>query len=283
VPEDGHPGAQADENKEGFESQKDLENKDSATLGTGAHVAAVGESGDFPKNLGTNNDPLERPHLERERDARARDREVRGLVAFETRWPTAAADDRQRTAYAWTELSEAEREAALKGIGPFLENLKRLKRSAVPAGWKYLEEKRWTLLEHKPDGTPQIKPFEAHTVEAKAIAVLFAIAGKTSFFYNVIRSDDGTVRYPKPVTPQLLALAQAPQEREWIDLDHRQAGAWEDLLGIFVTVAARSRMQSGSRAPWPWPPGKDGKIYSTGPPETLMTEQDIADLDRLKA
>jgi hypothetical protein len=55
------------------------------------------------------------------------------------------------------------------------------------------------------------------------------------------------------------------------------------MLQAFVTVSARTRLQAGSKAPWPWPPSKDGKIYTTGPPETLMTEQDIADLDRLKA
>src|SRR5262249_34059920 len=95
---DGHPGAQP-------------------SVGTGAQPY-----------VGTNNDPLERPPLERERDARARerkDRKARFLAAFEARWPTAVADDRQRTAYAAEELSEAEEQAALLGIGPFLENQKR--------------------------------------------------------------------------------------------------------------------------------------------------------------
>lgn len=234
-----------------------------------------------PSIHGHINDPRERPNLERERDARARGREARGLVDFETRWPTSAADDRQRTAYAWAELSDADCEEALKGIGPFLENLKRLGRKNVPAGWKYLEEKRWTLLEQKPDARARAQ-FEGGSAEAKALATLYAVAGKSSFFYTVMRGSDGVVRYPKTVMPQLLALAQARHQREWMALDRNQAGAWNGLLSDFVHVDTWTRLREGARAPWPWPPGKDGKIYATGPPDTLMTDQDIADLDQLK-
>jgi hypothetical protein len=79
----------------------------------------------------------------------------------------------------------------------------------------------------------------------------------------------------------------------------QQCGSWKQFLGIgprLITVGRKRReiapgqwvddwpiKEEGLRVPCPWPPGKDGKIYSTGPPETLMTEQDEADLDRLKA
>jgi hypothetical protein len=247
VPTDGHPGAQP-------------------RMGTGAHV-----------EMGTKNVPFEQTPIERERDARARDRKARFLVDFEARWPTAAADNRQRTAYAAGELSETEEVAALAGIGPFLENQKRLGRKNVPAGWRYLEEKRWTLLEQaKEAAAPSSWPRDS--VEAKALAVLHDIAEAGDFFRKVHRRGDG-ISYPKPVTPRLAALAQAPAPSDWATLDHKQAGAWEGLLREFVTVQVRKHLVEGCRAPWPWPPSADGKIYTsaTGPPEVTMTEQDFAD------
>ena len=205
--------------------------------------------------------------------AREHERKAKGLIAFEARWPTSAADDRSRTAHAWDGLTETDREAALKGIGPFLENLKRLGRKNIPAGWKYLEEKRWALLEQKAAlDTPQTTKHDAGSSASRAIAVLYAIAGKTSFLAAVMRSSDGAIWYSRAITPQLLALAQSPPEHEWATLDYRQAGAWEDLLNAFVTVETRNHLQQGSRAPWPWPPRKDGSLC-TGPPEhTLMTD-----------
>src|SRR4029077_760076 len=101
---DGHPGAQP-------------------RAGTGAQPY-----------VGTNNASSERPHIESQRRAREADPTVRFLRLFETLWPTASVDDRHRTAYAAEALSEPERKAALDGIVPFLENLKRLGRKTYPAG-----------------------------------------------------------------------------------------------------------------------------------------------------
>jgi hypothetical protein len=129
-------------------------------VGTGAHPY-----------VGTKNVPLERPLIERERDARAKDRKAKFIAAFEQRWPTAAADNRQRTGYAAEALSEDEEKAALDGIGPFLENLKRLRRTNVPAGWNYLEEKRWTLLEaQKAAGVAGAPPSARRRPRAMAVA-----------------------------------------------------------------------------------------------------------------
>jgi hypothetical protein len=244
LPADGHPGAQP-------------------YVGTGAHTY-----------VGTKNVPLEQTPLERERDTRARDRKARFLVDFEKRWPSAASDNRQRTAYAADALTEAEEAGALAGIAPFLENQKRLHRKNVPAGWRYLEEKRWTLLEAKENGPT----FAAHALdspEARALATLFEIAGKGAFFHTVMKRESG-IFYTRVVTPQLATLAQAMPKADWVALDKRQAGAWEGLLREFVTVH-RPHLKEGDRAPWPWPPRKDGTLSTTGPPETLMTEQDYSD------
>jgi predicted transcriptional regulator len=228
---------------------------------------------------GTKNDPLERPPLERERDARARDRKARFLVSFETRWPSAAADDRQRTAYAAGALSEDEEEPALAGIGPFLANLKRLKRDRVPAGWRYLEEKRWTLLEQPKTATGASNTnYPAGSAEARAITVLYDIARSGEALRRIWRRTDGSIDFRYPMTVQLLALADAPPSSEWVELDHKQAGSWEALLGTaFPSGASRHHPRAGSRAPWPWAPSVTGKIYATGPPDALAKEDDLAD------
>jgi predicted transcriptional regulator len=224
---------------------------------------------------GTKNDPLERPPLERERDARARDRKARFLVAFETRWPTAAADDRQRTAYAAEGLAEDEEGPALAGIGPFLDNLKRLKRDRVPAGWRYLEEKRWTLLE-QPAEVAKSGGYPRGSMEAKAVAVLHEIAGARDYFHKVVQRGD-SVYYRLPVSPRLTALAQAPAVADWITLERNQAAAWETFVSEHLNLQTRQRLREGSRAPWPWPPRKDGTLTATGPPEAGLSEADAED------
>lgn len=245
---DGHPGAQP-------------------YVGTGAQPY-----------VGTKNDPLERPHLERERDARARDRTARFIVDFEKRWPSAAVDDRQRTAYAAEALTEEEQKAALAGIGPFLDDLKRLKRSGVPAGWKYLEDKKWTLLPQKPE-TPTIKSYPLDSVEARAILILHDMVAMREFVMRVSRSADGGLSYRGAMNERLKAMAQAPAPSEWVTLTFQQAMAWERFLSDHITANRVRRMAEGSRAPWHWPPSVEGKIYTTatGPPDMALREQDAAD------
>lgn len=116
-----------------------------------------------------------------------------------------------------------------------------------------------------PDGTP----------EAKALKVLHEIAGKSDFFRAVMWRTHG-VTYAKPVTPRLLALAQAGPKDAWPELTRHGAGSWEDLLRDCLTVAVRRPLREGDRAPWPFAPSREGKLYTTGPP--LMTEQDEKDL-----
>jgi len=247
VPTDQHPGANACD-------------------GTGANAY-----------VGTKNAPLERPLIERERDARAtKDRKARFLVTFEARWPSAAVDDRQRTAYAAGELSEAEEEAALAGIAPFLDLQKKLGRKTTIAAWNYLEQKRWVLLEtQKAEGVATSTVFARDSVEARALIALHDLAGAGEGFRKIYVRAEG-VSYRKPMTPQLSAMAQMPPSAEWITLSRNQAGAWDRLIDGAVTINVWKHLKEGDRAPWPWPPAVDGKLYTaeTGPPEALMTDQD---------
>jgi hypothetical protein len=71
-----------------------------------------------------------------ERETRARVELAKFIAAFEMRWPTAATDDRDRTARAAGALEESEYPAALGGIGPFLEKMKHDGRKHLPTGWR---------------------------------------------------------------------------------------------------------------------------------------------------
>jgi hypothetical protein len=249
----GHPGAQP-------------------SVGTPAHTY-----------VGTKNAPLERPPLERERDARARERTARFLVDFEKRWPTSALDDRQRTAYAAEALSEDEQRAALASIAAFLDKAKREKRKHVPAGWRYLEEKRWTLLDQAPETAPVSASFPPDSAEAKALIKLHEVCGKGGGFRKIFCGKDGLVRYRKPMTPRILAFATAdfPQREAWARLDFKQARAWTEFFAETSMLPLTGRLSEGDFAPWPWPPKQDGTIYTaTGPPPALTasheTEDDLA-------
>jgi hypothetical protein len=85
-----------------------------------------------------------------------------------------------------------------------------------------------------------------------------------------MRKPDG-IWFRGAVTPRLLALAGAPKSDQWMILDYRQAKAWDEFLDEFVSVTRR-HLKAGDRAPWPWPPRKDGSI----PPESTNPNESVS-------
>jgi DNA-binding Lrp family transcriptional regulator len=96
----------------------------------------------------------------------------------------------------------------------------------------------------------------------------------------------GRYYIPRPLTPQELALAQAPAIEQWIFIEAEQAnqcGAWRSFLRDVLADRARPELvwdrnpggRRGFMAPWPWPPKRDGSLCQTAPPE-VITEQDAA-------
>lgn len=230
-----------------------------ACVGTGANTY-----------VGTKNVPLERPPSTNERDARAgevKDRKAKFLAAFEARWPTSASDDRQRVAYAAEALTAADEKACLAGIAPFLEQYRRDGRKHVPAGWRFIEQRRWELLEAQREAAPPVTlAHPPDSAEARAIVVLHDLVGRGSAL-KIWRKPDGSVSYHRAITPQLAAIGGAPEVASWVTLDRFQAAAWELLLGqFFDTGVMRQQLREGSRAPWAWPPRKDGTISPVGEP-----------------
>ncbi len=138
-----------------------------------------------------------------------------GLKAFLAAWPTAAVDDQARIGSAWAELTTEQRRAAQAGIAPFLAELKAAGRKAVPAGWKYLSERRWTLLAEKTAAKAATGVFAAEAWSREwwavvinrvaagqpvRIALAAALEGKGSTFAGAERPDEerlaGLLAYP---------------------------------------------------------------------------------------
>lgn len=98
--------------------------------------------------------------------------------------------------------------------------------------------------------------------EAEAIKVLHDIVGRERAFIAIFRASDGSVTFTKPMTDQLRAFAQAPEQSCWVTLNFPQACAWEEFLGkVFDRGVVRQRLHENSKAPWPWPPSLEGTIY----------------------
>jgi len=215
-------------------------------------------------------DSTQKPERE---GARAREKHALNLVEFKRRWPTNASDDQRRVDGAWYGLSNGEGEAALGGIAPFLENLKRNHRKHPPAGFTYLEQKRWTLLEQAKAGPSAPMQFAGNSREGKAIAALYEIAGKSDFYFKAVYRA-GAVWWRAEMTPQLLALADIKPRVEWCTLTRQQAGAWNHFLGDRLGELRIHRLVEGSFAPEPWPPKKDGtRSPVSGDPD--MTTDDV--------
>lgn len=213
--------------------------------------------------------------------ARVREKHALNLAEFKRRWPTNATDDQTRVDNAWFALSFDEGEGALAGIAPFFEAMKRARKDHAPAGFNYLGQKRWTLLDQAPSASAVMPSYPRDSAEAKAVRAAYEIAGTLDAFHKFMLRGD-SLYYRGDITPKLLKLAETPQRQDWVSLDRQQAAAWDALLAEVVKVSVRHRLREGSRAPWPWPPRKDGTLSPEAPPgttapDTLMTEQDFKD------
>lgn len=207
------------------------------------------------------NVPLEQTQDEPLRES-ARARRAEGLALFEARWPTAAGDDRNRMQFAWEALSEQERDDALGSIGAFLEHLKSLKRKHIPAGWNYLEQRKWALLKRDDpqSAKPQLLVIDVESPEGRAWAAI----------HRVGRAPEPLQRSAKfwlsrPLTPAEMAFADLPPIDEWqvIDMvdDRNRAGAWNSFFATALAGRVRRPLFDVEfRAPWPWPPKKDGSL-----------------------
>ena len=127
----------------------------------------------------------------------------------------------------------------------------------------------------KPVVIPGLPVYARDSAEAKALRVLHDLVGRTKVFFIVSRRSDGSVSFVKPMTVQMTAFADAPDPSNWAPLTRQQAFSWEEFLGkVFDKDWVRQHMREGSRAPWPWPPSIEGKIYTEADGVPPLTEED---------
>lgn len=104
--------------------------------------------------------------------------------------------------------------------------------------------------------------------EGRAYANLRQLAGAAPPY----RMGDGTISIPPEAQKSAVyALADMPNSPSEIITAPRQIGSWMEFLAESLPQGvARKPIQfdhGGSAAiamPWPWPPSKDGKIYTAG-------------------
>ncbi len=244
--------------------------------GASPEIAGGASPGVAPLEQSPVKEPSGNPERER---TRARVSEEDSCDRFLKRYPTGAVDDVTRTRAAWDVLTDTERDTALASIETLIAEMKRHKRSAYPAAWKYLEERRWELLP-KPAATPghaigdaeqrELKP--ATSPEARARAAIALIAGATRPFVNT----QGSVMVLKEMPACVLAFA--PLLLNFNDLLNRsgwhfvedgsqQCGAWRRFLCDHTGIWPKAKPKSaddqtlGLEVPWPWPPKVDGTIF----------------------
>jgi hypothetical protein len=116
----------------------------------------------------------------------------------------------------------------LAGIAPFLENLKRNHRKHPPAGFTYLEQKRWTLLEQAKQAI-RAKPVRRQQPRGQGHRRAVRHRRQNRFLPQgrlPVASSTGA----STITPQLLALADIKPREEWRALTRQQAGAWNSFI-----------------------------------------------------
>lgn len=126
----------------------------------------------------------------------------------------------------------------------------------------------------------------ADSIEGKAIRAMYQVARTRPF------ESQNRIVYRGEITPQLLAFAEVGERSAWPWIeDRQQIGAWSSFLSshvhggrpeMVVTRGIGADQRRGIYAPAPWPPRKDGTWSTTGPPETLMSEQDQRDMADFK-
>lgn len=215
---------------------------------------------------------------EPERETRARDHEkfAKWLSQFLLRWPTSASDDQTRVSNAARALTEAERERALDRIPAFLENHRRIGRKHIPAGWRYLEQKSFDLIEQPKAGgaVPTLIDVHEGTPLFEVWAAIYRVAKARQGWPSYMVSGQAPhrlIRVRKELPEALICIADP--NREWRTVveggePRGQFAAWLRWITDIVPASHVSFADvAGKRAltvPAPWPPNVNGQL---GPPK----------------
>jgi hypothetical protein len=189
-------------------------------------------------------------------------------------------------------LSEEDRSKCLLAATGYRLFVKLQERRAMDAH-RFIRDGRWVgyvdagrAAQPKPPPKPT-RDVSIDSPEGRAIVTLFRIAGGIPDYSD----DKRFIRLRvDELGPQALALVGAPHESEWELLEFpAQWAAWSEFLRPIIGRSARVKdhvieartvpnpnggdpifignvTKRGLKAPWPWPPRKDGTLSTTGPP-----------------
>jgi hypothetical protein len=194
---------------------------------------------------------------------------------FQSNYPKPVLDP-ARTRRALFALSETDQIACVGKLAAYAEHCRASREKPMKAH-VFIQKRSWEGLGAVAARVAALDSLhDPRSPAGRSIAVLCRIGG-----VSPMRSRDNRLIYRHPITPRLLALADAPPEREWrMPETANHHGAWCGLLdGCLPKMGKRTDLL----IPWPWPPRVDGTLSptgpseSTGPPDSLMTAEDERD------
>lgn len=196
-----------------------------------------------PDIHGHHKDFSEGPQEEPERDARAGDDKRVPIRRFLLKWPTAAVDDKSKIEKAWSALTEDDQESALAGIDPFLAELKKHGRKHVPAGWKYLDEQPWKLIDKPPDAA-KVAAYDCWSKEWWAALLGRIACGAPTAFMLKVACEPGRRQWgvdPAPSEERIAEFKGYPSDgsemaawRPWFEAKGVRLPQWQQRIWVFL-------------------------------------------------
>lgn len=184
----------------------------------------------------------------------------------------------------WAALSPDERNLARRAARGYGVHLRTMRKPPARLGAHLFLKERdaWEgFAKLAPDVAAAALPagYDPASREGRAITALFAVARTRP------AESRGRIVYPREVTPQLLAFADADKSPRlcWIE-DHQQIAAWSAFIGrhvpgnrtsLFDTKGIGAEARRGIYAPHAWPPNSKGEWPPAG---QLMTDDDFQNL-----
>jgi DNA-binding transcriptional ArsR family regulator len=208
---------------------------------------------------------------ELERDARAREAKRRHFAReFRKRWPTAALDDQTKLDKAIEALPDNEIEPCLDGIAPFIDDLKKHGREHSPAGWRFINERRWTLLPPRAaaDASSDVHTFKCWSREWWGVLLKrIAQGARVSFMVNYAANNPAgqfSARGNDCLADDMLSkMMSFPTDgaaleawRPWFERHGARLPVWRERFPVWLPSAA----PPNGRNPW-------RSMRATNPPE----------------
>jgi|SRR5271166_1619365 len=216
------------------------------------------------------------------------------LRLIEPLWPEAITDA-HRAVNVLSSLSEAEWQQCLTGAKGYARFIRNRRESGKPRLVKdfhnWARNQQWrgfVTAGEEAEKIAERKTVAVDSPEGRAWGVLCRVAHVSLSEFR------GHCVIPHELSPQLLALAEAPKRWQFIaESEVNQVGAWRALIARELADRARPELiddrswrgycptrTRGFLAPWPWPPRKDGSTATGPPPTDPLSDEDMAEIKK---